>query len=184
MPSGLISSHQALGLKTPRGAGERILYLDFDGVLHHENCLWRPRRGPYLVAPRGHVLFQHAELLSELLAPYPTWKIVLSTSWVIQYGCDRAAKCLPDALRSRVIGATFHSRMNLNEFQSMSRGLQIWADVQRRLPKEWIALDDQGFNWPAWCRENFIQTDEVQGVSEPAVLARLKEVLDASALQF
>ena len=177
MLSSLIPPQHTPDWKPPRGAGERILYLDFDGVLHHENCLWSPKRGPYLAAPPGHILFQHAEMLAELLAPYPAWKIVLSTSWVIQYGCERAAKRLPDLLRRRVIGATFHSSMNLNEFQSMSRGLQIWADVQRRLPKQWIALDDQGFNWPAWCRENLIQTDDVLGLRTPAVLTRLNEIL-------
>lgn len=182
MPTSRVPAHRTVDWKPPRGADERILYLDFDGVLHHENCLWHPKRGPYLVAPPGHVLFEHAQLLDEILAPHPSWKIVLSTSWVIQYGCDRAAKRLPEALRSRVIGATFHSRMNLNEFQRMSRGLQIWADVQRRLPREWIALDDQGFNWPVWCRENFIQTDEVLGISAPTVLARIKAALRGSPL--
>lgn len=167
--------------KLPRGVGEHILYLDFDGVLHHENCLWHPRHGPYLVAPPGHVLFQHAQLLAEVLTPFPHWKIVLSTSWVTQYGCDQAAKRLPETLRQRVIGATFHSRMNRSEFQSMPRGLQVWNDVERRYPKAWIALDDQGTDWPAWCLDNFIQTDGVWGLSEPSVLARLKTALNSGS---
>lgn len=74
--------------------------------------------------------------------------------------------------------------MNLNEFQSMSRGLQIWADVQRRRPKQWVALDDQGFNWPAWCRENLIQTDDELRLHTPAVLARLNVILSTQAFQF
>ena len=41
--------------KAPKGAGELIVYLDFDGVLHHENCLWHPKRGPYLEAPLENV---------------------------------------------------------------------------------------------------------------------------------
>ncbi len=50
-----------------RGRGELVLYLDFNGVLHHENCLCRPRKGPYLCAPARHTLFQHVPLLQELL---------------------------------------------------------------------------------------------------------------------
>jgi len=54
-----------------KGRGERLLYLDFDGVLHHENVLWHPRIGAYLSAPDGYVLLQHAELLKRMLALYP-----------------------------------------------------------------------------------------------------------------
>lgn len=169
--------HQPWEWKQPRGVDEHLLYLDFDGVLHHENCLWHPRRGPYLVAPTGHVLFQHASLLVDVLAPYPQWKLVLSTSWVVQYGCYQAAKRLPEELRNRVIGATFHSQMNRALFQSMPRGMQVWKDVGRRYPKAWIALDDQGTDWPTECLANFIQTDEVLGISEASVLARLKAAL-------
>jgi hypothetical protein len=102
--------------KAPKGAGEPILYLDFDGVLHHEAVFFSPSKGLYIKAEQasvGHVLFQHAPLLIEMLDPHPDIKIVLSTSWVRQYGCYRVAKRLPQALRERVIGATFHSRMNL-----------------------------------------------------------------------
>ena len=52
-----------------KGTGELVLYLDYDGVLHHENCLWHPRRGAYLVAPQRYSLFQHAPLLEEMLEP-------------------------------------------------------------------------------------------------------------------
>jgi hypothetical protein len=67
--------------------GDLVLYLDFDAVLHQENCLWSPKNGPYLKAPPGYDLFQHAPLLEQLLDPCPQVKIVLSTSWVRSYGC-------------------------------------------------------------------------------------------------
>lgn len=31
-----------------KGTNELVLYLDFDGVLHHENCLWHPKLGDYV----------------------------------------------------------------------------------------------------------------------------------------
>jgi hypothetical protein len=86
-------------MKAPAGRNELVLYLDFDGVLHHENCLWHPRRGAYLSAPERYSLFQHAELLAHLLAPYPTVKIVLSTSWIRRYGVTASTKRLPMALQ-------------------------------------------------------------------------------------
>jgi len=52
-----------------RGRDGLLLYLDFDGVLHHENVIFRPRKGACLVAPAGHSLFQHAGLLAEILIP-------------------------------------------------------------------------------------------------------------------
>jgi len=167
-------------LKAPKGAGELILYLDFDGVLHHENCLWNPKRGPYIAAVfPGHVLFQHASLLETLLDPYPQIRIVLSTSWVRRYGCTGAAKWLPQSLRERVIGATFHSRMNENEFAAAPRGMQVWGDVVRRQPKNWLALDDDWLHWPKWCLDKYVKTHEFAGISAPFVRDEISTKLAA-----
>ena len=153
-----------------KGRGEPLLYLDYDGVLHHENVLWHPKIGAYLSAPDGYVLFQHAELLERMLAHYPQVQIVLSTSWVRRYGCARSAKQLRPSLRSRVIGATFHSRMNELEFGEMPRGLQVWEDVLKRQPRAWLALDDDYVDWPELCLENFVKTHPREGLSDLAVL--------------
>ena len=99
-------------MKTAQGRGELLLYLDYDGVLHHEDVRWHPRRGVYLNAPPEFRLFQHAELLETLLAPHPDVSIVLSTSWVRVLGYSRSVKRLPPGLRERVIGATYHSNMH------------------------------------------------------------------------
>jgi hypothetical protein len=154
-----------------RGKGERLLYLDFDGVLHHENVLWHPHIGAYLCAPAGYVLFQHSELLETLLAPYPDVKIVLSTAWVRRYRFARTAKQLRPALRQRVIGATYHSRMNEQEFAASPRGMQVWADVSRRKPTAWLALDDDHLYWPEWCLDQYVRTHEHDGLSAPTVQA-------------
>lgn len=169
--------------KVPKGAGELILYLDFDGVLHHENVLWHPKKGAYLKAPKQYTLFQHAQLLAELLEPYPTVKIVLSTSWVRSYGCQKTAKRLPEALRSRVIGATFHSRMYEPGFVATPRGMQVSSDVIRRKPRDWLALDDDYVDWPEWCLDKYIRTDEHAGISEPSVRAAIVDTLAKLANQ-
>lgn len=152
-----------------RGRRELVLYLDYDGVLHHENVLWHPKIGAYLSAPDGYVLFQHAELLEQMLAPYPQVQIVLSTSWVRRYGCARSAKQLRPALRARVIGATFHSRMNELEFAEKSRGMQVWEDVLKRRLRAWLALDDDWLDWPEWCLDNYVKTHLSEGINNLAV---------------
>ncbi|BDT72776.1 hypothetical protein os4_23210 [Comamonadaceae bacterium OS-4] len=156
-----------------------VLYLDFDGVLHHQNCLWHPKKGAYLSAPAGYSLFQHADLLASLLKPFPEVQIVLSTSWVLQYGLTGAAKRLPTELQQRVIGGTFHSKhMHRQEFQfEKSRGQQVFEDVLRRRPRAWIALDDTNEGWPPESVGHFIQTDENEGISAPEVLFEIKEKL-------
>ncbi|MCW5645188.1 MAG: hypothetical protein KIT63_24060 [Rhodoferax sp.] len=159
------------------GSGGVVLYLDFDGVLHHENVLWHPRKGAYLSAPSRYVLFQHCELLQQELAAYPFVQIVLSTSWVRQYGFSRASKRLPMGLRNRVIGATWHSHMDKVLFEQESRGEQIWSDVQRRKPKGWIALDDDYERWPAHCLVNYVQTSATEGINDMLVLESLRTKL-------
>lgn len=171
------SLRDALVQKTPFGRGRVVLYLDFDGVLHHENALWHPKKGAYLCAPPGHRLFQHVDLLAEMLEPYPELLIVLSTSWVLRYGYSGAAKRLPAALRRRVVGSTFHSAMNKDDFRELARGKQIWADVVRRLPRRWLALDDRYEDWPEWCLQNLIRTDEILGISAIEVQKELRDKL-------
>ena len=36
--------------------------------------------------------------------------------------------------------------------------MQVWADVYRRQPKDWLALDDDFLQWPMWCRDKLIRT--------------------------
>lgn len=160
-----------------KGTGGLILYLDFDGVLHHENVLWHPSIGSYLSAPDGYALFQHAELLERLLVPYPQVQIVLSTSWVRRYGVVKAAKNLRPALRQRVIAATFHSRMDKASFDALARGQQVVADVARRKPQRWLALDDDHIDWPAVALHHYVRTHEHAGISDPTVLAELERKL-------
>ncbi len=163
--------------KLPRGFGETILYLDYDGVLHHENVLWHPSRGAY-AGPPGFRLFEHAPLLEELLSPYPQMRIVLSTAWVRTYGCYGSAKRLPPGLRARVIGATFHSHMDRATFVAKPRGQQVIEDVLRRCPYAWMALDDVDEGWNSEMKANVVITDERLGISAPGTVQAIKPLLE------
>ena len=87
---------------------QRLLFLDFDGVLHPD-AVYLTSRGVELRAEG--VLFMWAPLLVGALAPHQDVQIVLSTSWARNLGFHRARSVLPAELQSRVIGATWHSAM-------------------------------------------------------------------------
>jgi hypothetical protein len=156
----------------------RILYLDYDGVLHDEEVFFHPRRGIYMNAP-GHVLFEWMPILDVLLMPHPDVKIVLSTSLERARDFRFAKKQLGLELQKRVIGATFHNRiMRKEEFVSKPRGVQIADDVFRRGPQSWFAIDDDHLGWPAWCRDNLIRTDGAHGISEPWIQEAIRVMLE------
>lgn len=145
-----------------------LLYLDFDGVLH---------------PPQGGERFQHADLLAEVLEPYPQLKIVLSTSWVVLPGFFSAKERLTEALKARVIGSTFPPDMPEREFLEMPRGQQVFEDVLRRNPAGWLALDDSTQGWPEEHLDHFVQTDYYKGIAEPEVLTELQMKLASLSKQ-
>lgn len=162
-----------------------ILYLDYDGVLHPEPVYRHPRGGMYLgLEHADHRLFEYAEVLVEFLAPYPEVAIVLSTSWVRVLSYSQAMAYLPETLRSRVIGATFHSAMNKFEFDAMSRGAQVLADATRRSATSWVALDDDEEGWGAAASPHLVLTERTSGLSEPQALKELSDKLKEQIKQW
>lgn len=163
------------------GKGLDLLYLDLDGCLHHEAVFWSPKRGPYLKAPEKYKLFEHASLLEELLAPYPEVRIILSTSWVVRYGYLKASKKLTPGLRARCIGSTYHYGIKGDAWHHLSRGEQVTRDAAVRQPRSWLALDDDGVDWPVATLGNFIQTDPYEGIGLPDIQAAIRERLQSMA---
>ena len=154
-----------------------ICYLDYDAVLHDGNVLRNRTRGMYFKTP-GRTFFEWMPILEDLLAPYPDLKIVLTTTWVSELGFKEAKFELSESLRDRVIGSTYlHPKIVKAEFDIMPRGMQILADVERRKPSHWFALDDDAFGWPARFKENLIQTSDQLGLSDPAVQERVRQRL-------
>jgi hypothetical protein len=154
-----------------------VCYCDYDGVAHDDAVYWSRREGVHLRTP-GRTLFEWLPILEELLAPYPDVKIVLSTSWVRVKGFEFAKRQLTSSLQSRVIGATFHNRETQKfDFDNMPRGMQICADVGRRMPARWFAIDNDDQGWPAWCRDHLIKTEDRLGLSELAVQDSIRKML-------
>ncbi|MFN7152403.1 MAG: HAD domain-containing protein [Acidovorax sp.] len=164
-------------MKQPAGRGRQILYLDFDGVLHHQDVWRHPRRGLYFgPGAQGHKLFENSPLLEQLLSPYPNAVIVLSTSWVRSLRYSRAAGKLPPALKARVVGATFHTHMNASSFDGLTRAQQVLNDVYRRAPSAWVAVDD-ALGWPTEAEPHFVPSDPTSGIADPTVECNLETKL-------
>lgn len=158
-----------------KGYGAHVLYLDFDGVLHPHDVWMRPLIGPQLRGPVGHTLFEHAELLEKLLAPYPSLRIVLSTTWAAHLGQAKATLQLRPALRARVIGMTYRRQQGLEPFLKTPRAQQVLADAARRQPKRWLAIDDQAEGWPEGAA--VVLTDPVEGLGSMQSQELLKSLL-------
>lgn len=164
-----------------------ILFLDYDGVLHPDSALLM-RGGPVL---RGDgELFMWVDLLVAALANHPKVQIVLSTSWVRILGFRRARDYLPESLRERVIGGTFHSAMkridegqwaayysNRTWWDSATRYQQIlrWAMIAGT--ENWLAIDDDVEGWPEANRGQLVQTDPDTGLAGSGVLDHLQALL-------
>lgn len=158
-------------------SGLSVIYLDFDGVLHDDEVYWHPKHGIYIRTP-GKILFEWASILEELLSPHPDVKIVLATSWVSMKNFEFAKKNLSPRLQECVIGATFHKRhMSKFNFDSLPRGYQIAADVDRRKPERWISIDNDDEGWPPQIRDKLIKTESHLGISCPNVQTSIRKIL-------
>lgn len=149
-----------------------VIYLDFDGVCHPD-AVYRYREAPTLrLRAPGHELFESAPLLEQLLVPFPSVGIVLSTSWVHELGFTIARGALPPALQERVVGATFDAdHHHPGAFVRLPRHVQISDDIERRQPTRWLAVDDDGSGWPAASRDRLVLTPSELGLrSRPAAL--------------
>lgn len=157
------------------------LFLDLDGVLHPDS-VYRGKHGLELRAP-GY-LMMHAHILARILGRHPHVDIVLSTSWVRELGYDRTLAKLPETIRERVIGATWHRKMKTESgydpFSHMSRFEQIHSHVRRNAVQRWLALDDLHSgteSWPEGFLDHLILCQQDQGLGDSGVQERLKQAL-------
>jgi hypothetical protein len=151
-----------------------VIYFDYNHVVRC-GFLWYQKPPSLRLETPAQTPVQSAPILVRLLYPYPDLKIVLSTSWETELGFGRARGYLPQALQQRVVGATFHKQhMRKDEFSSLTRYEQIMADVQRRRPTRWLAINDDLQGWPE---------HELHHVVPIPLLRRLSSPADALELQ-
>jgi len=154
-----------------------VVFVDYDGVLHRGDA-YRTRSGIVSSDPDNIRLFEFADILNGLLAPYPGVELVLSTSWVKVVGFNRARNALPVAeLRERVRGATYHTRFDdAYRWNGIARGAQILRYVERHRLVRWVAIDDQCAGFGDYSG-NLVLCDLDRGLGEVAVQEQLKVAL-------
>jgi len=127
---------------------DRVLFLDFDGVLH-----------PSLAAPSQY--FMHLPALVAVLDE-ASCEIVISSSWRFEHSLEGLRRRFPARLRKRVTQTTGeglacrHAR-----YREILECLAFRADVP-----DWRALDDSRFEFPETC-EHLILCPAAKGLGRP-----------------
>ncbi len=151
-----------------------LLFLDFDGVLHPDAVY--QERGRIVLRADGLQLFEWVGILDELVAPYATLQIVLSTSWVQVLGFEVAYAHLPERIQRRVVGSTWYKTAP-RRWNRLSRYEQIQHTVERHRYSRWLAIDDDGAGWGDEHRPNFVQTDPLLGLGAASAQSELRSKL-------
>jgi len=129
---------------------EKLLFLDFDGVLHPSHFA-------------GEAPFSRALLLEETLALFSP-KIVISSSWRFTHNLEKLQKTVPVFISSLIIGATgaaiVGKHPRFSEIQNYLRGYG---------PVDWKALDDSYWEFPNPC-PRLIRCNPNTGINDRQIL--------------
>ena len=124
----------------------RILFLDFDGVLHPNH------------AAEEHYFIRLPVLEKALSAG--ECGIVISSSWRFQHALDTLKKRFPLPLRKRIVGCTGEAAIGRHaRFREIETYLLRHGDV------DWRTLDDSKFEFPEGC-DNLILCDGAFGIAD------------------
>lgn len=138
---------------------ERLLFLDFDGVLHPTHCIEESYFSNLhkLLA----IIGQHQDQL----------RIVISSSWRFHYTWDELLAFFPQQTHRQIVGATGPTIPGtygrLNEILAYLDDYRGWAD--------WRALDDDAEGFPDDCPQ-LIRCDGMKGLG-PNEMDQLKSWL-------
>lgn len=102
-----------------------LIFLDFDGVLH-----------PY---DRG--TFEFVDNFQRLLDKHPTAKVVISSSWRMNYTLDELKRFFDEEYRDAIIGMT-------PESSSGDRDIEILEFLEKNPARSFIAIDDDRRLYP------------------------------------
>lgn len=131
------SSRPALVLDQP----VPTLFVDYDGTLHRGHGLIDERG--FVSLDSGNQPLEFAELLAEMLAPYPGVQIVLTTRWVGKLSLEQVVSFLPPTLAKRVVGTTAGIKARFGYIKSgIDRTYVIRSYVFAKRLKNWLAIDD------------------------------------------
>jgi hypothetical protein len=135
----------------------KIIFLDFDGVLHPIQFLGFEEVNGELILTDDDSKFCWAGYLWEILNGAEC-DLVVHSSWRHYYSLVEIRAMLPEELANRVIAVT----------RGEDRYSSIVEYVQRKMPDSYLILDDSGDEFPDNCSE-LLLCDSNQGVSDPTI---------------
>jgi len=148
------------------GIGFRVIYLDFDGVLHP---LGEPALGEGFCLLPNPNLFCWLPILESLLSGHPDVRIIVSSDW---------RRLFDDATLQRLLGHVGVRFQGVIEAIGASRASEILADAKQRGLKDWIAIDDHLTVREASLTDcRFVACDPLTGLSNPEVQRVLSQLL-------
>jgi hypothetical protein len=123
----------------------KVLFLDFDGVLHPTN--------------HGSALFSQVDLLEKALEN-EACQIVISSSWRFHVEIEDIKKYFSKSIRDQILGVTGEAYIG-----SYARFHEIHCYVETHGVEEWRALDDTYWEFPKDCG-NLIRCNPNTGITE------------------
>lgn len=136
----------------------KILFLDFDGVLH-----------PSIA--NANEFFSNIKIFDEGIRELPV-KIVISSSWRFQYSINQLKKLLGPNIGTRVIDVTGDAHIG-----KYARFEEINTWIRSNECQEWVILDDSKFEFPENV-ENLILCDSRVGITRE-VMSQLNSLLNS-----
>ena len=158
------------------------LFVDYDGTLHAGHAL--ADGYGQITLDSGRPLFEFAQLLIEMLEPYPEVEIVLTTSWLQTMTEEKVISYLSPELARRVVGTTQGRKPRFSYLRDGTGRTDIITCYAfgKRL-KNWLAIDDSVFGAnrfgpePGELVRNFVLLDSTRGISDEAAQRRIREWL-------
>lgn len=158
------------------------LFVDYDGTLHSGNALLDANGQVTLDSRRQ--LFEYAPLLVEMLEPYPSVQIVLTTSWLQTLSAEKVISFLPPELARRVVDTTRDRKARLSYVLNGSgRTDIITCYAFGKGLRQWLAIDDSVYGAYHFGREpgelmrSFLLLDSSRGISDEGAQQRIQEWL-------
>ncbi len=137
----------------PHPDPRKLLFLDFDGVLH----------------PCTAGTFVYLDRFQDFLSKHPDLCVVLSTTWRLDYPWEELLAFFSPDLRARFVGAT----PDLPDSPYVrEKEIHAWLRANQCGHVPWVALDDDASLFSPGC-QNLVQCETIRGL-RPAQLAQIE----------
>lgn len=126
-----------------------ILFLDFDGVLHPENC-----------NPSDY--FVHQDTFNHVLRILKNVEVVISSTWRAKRNLDELRALFLPTIAQQIVGLTpFYLQLEDSVSDTLfgyerEAECVAWLRQNDRVTEQWLALDDRAWNFRPFCKNLFL----------------------------